>query len=61
MSYVCILCNYNSKKISHYNRHCSSNNHIDKEILNLKCCLCNKNFKSLGSYKNHKYNFHTNK
>jgi len=61
MSLICNLCKYNANKLYHYNRHCSSISHLEKEILQLKCYICNKNFKSLTSYKNHKYNFHNNK
>ena len=61
MSFLCDLCNYNTQNIYHYNRHCLSKNHLDKEILRLKCYICNKYFKSSTSYKNHKYNFHIKK
>ncbi len=61
MSLICNLCKYSANKLYHYNRHCSSISHLEKEILQLKCYICSKNFKSLTSYKNHKYNFHNNK
>jgi hypothetical protein len=59
MKYTCNLCNYNSNNITHYNRHCNTISHLNKEELNIFCYKCNKKFKTKTSYKTHKYNYHS--
>lgn len=59
MKYTCNLCNYNSNNITHYNRHCNTAIHLNKEEINLYCQKCDKKFKSKISLKTHKYNYHS--
>ena len=57
--YSCNFCNYNSNNLSHFNRHCSSNIHLDNESIKNKCISCNKQFTDNKLYKIHKYNVHS--
>jgi hypothetical protein len=57
-TFECIVCNYSTENKSHYERHCISNNHQQKEKQKLTCNDCNKRFNNLQSFTKHKQNVH---
>jgi hypothetical protein len=57
-TFECIICNYSTENKSHYERHCLTINHNQKEQKKLICNECNKKFTNLKSFTKHKQNVH---
>ena len=54
----CVLCNYQTKNRSNFNKHCTSLQHLNNEEKNIICVLCNKKYITIQTYKQHKKNVH---